>query len=455
MKIINSIFMTITAIFRAIYKVIDRVIILPITKVMVMIGDKFGNKTDRFEKMLTKKNTLVFISLILAICLFLYVDSESTIIVNDSAEVLYDQKVKATYNSNSYVVEGLPDSVDVTLIGRKVDLYLAKQLSKGTVTADLSNLKEGVHTIKLDYDCSITSVNYKLDPSVVNVTIYPKVSETRTASVDIINKNMLDKKLSIGDVSLSEKEVVIKGAEHTLKKVAIVKALVDVSKIVDPKIGVSDLDDIKLVAYDSEGRVVKGIEMEPRKLSAKVTIESPKKEVPIKVVPIGEVEFGKAIDNIKTDISKVVVYGDQNVLDDMDYLPVEIDVSGLNENKTYDVIISKPSGVKEISDTNLKATVTIGAEISKEINDVYIETTNLDPNYKAVAIGENSSKTSVIVKGTKEVVDAIDASMVTASVDLSGYSEGDYEVAVKASGDDNKATYAAKITKVKIRITKK
>lgn len=203
------------------------------------------------------------------------------------------------------------------------------------------------------------------------------------------------------------------------------------------------------------GRVVKGIEMEPRKLSAKVTIESPKKEVPIKVVPTGEVEFGKAIDNIKTDISKVVVYGDQNVLDDMDYLPVEIDVSGLNENKTYDVIISKPSGVKEISDTNLKATVTIGAEISKEINDVYIETTNLDPNYKAVAIGENSSKTSVIVKGTKEVVDAIDASMVTASVDLSGYSEGDYEVAVKASGDDNKATYAAKITKVKIRITKK
>ena len=114
MKIINSIFMTITAIFRAIYKVIDRVIILPITKVMVMIGDKFGNKTDRFEKMLTKKNTLVFISLILAICLFLYVDSESTIIVNDSAEVLYDQKVKATYNSNSYVVEGLPRSEEHT-----------------------------------------------------------------------------------------------------------------------------------------------------------------------------------------------------------------------------------------------------------------------------------------------------------------------------------------------------
>ena len=193
MKIIKNIFRTITAIFRSIYKIIDRFIIVPITKFLIMIRDKFGNRTDRLEKWLTRKNTLVFISLILAICLFLYVDSESAVIVDDSAEVLYDQEVKVRYNSNAYVIEGLPDTVDVTLIGRKVDLYLAKQLSKGSVTADLSNLKEGSHTITLDYDCSITSVEYKMDPSTVNITIYPKVSETRTASIDVINKNKLDK----------------------------------------------------------------------------------------------------------------------------------------------------------------------------------------------------------------------------------------------------------------------
>lgn len=455
MKIIKNIFRTIAAILRSIYKTIDKFIIVPITKFILMISDKFGNRTDRLEKWLTRKNTLVFISLILAIGLFLYVDSESTIIVDDSAEVLYDQKVNVTYNSNSYVIEGLPKTVDVTLIGRKVDLYLAKQLANGSVTADLTNLKEGTHTITLDYDCSITSVEYKLDPSVVNITIYPKVSETRTASVDIINKSKLDKKLSIGNVTLNEKEVVIKGAEHTLKKVANVKALVDVNKIVNPEIGVVSLDDIKLVAYDSDGNVVKGVEMEPNKLSAKITIESPKKEVPIKVIPTGNLEFGKAIDSITTNISKVTAYGDQDILDELDYLPVEVDVTGLNENKQYDVIISKPSGIKEISDTNVKVSVTLGTEISKEIKDIYIETINLDPSYKAVAIGESSSKTDVIVKGTKNVVDAIDSSIITAQVDLSGYSEGDYEVTVKVNGDDNKATYAAKTTKIKVRITKK
>lgn len=455
MKIISTLFLAIAAIFSNIYKLIDKIIILPITKVMIFISDRFGTKTDKLEKMLARKNTLVFISLILAICIFLYVDSESTIIINDSAEVLYDQKVKVTYNKNAYVIEGLPKDVDVTLIGRRVDLYLAKQLSKGTVTADLTNLKEGSHTISLDYDCSITSVDYKLDPSVININIYPKVSETRTASIDVINKNKLDKKLSIGDVSLDESEVVIKGAEHTLKKVAIVKALIDVNKIIDPTVGVSELDDIKLVAYDSNGNVVKNVETEPNNLSAKVTIESPRKEVPIKVIPTGDIEFGKAIDNITTDIGKVTVYGDQDILDKLEFVPAEVDVTGLNENKTYDVILSKPAGVKEISNTNMKVSVSLGAEITKEITDVFIETINLDQNYKAVAIGENSSKTSIIVKGTKNVVDTIDSSMVTAQVDLKGYSEGDYEVTVKAKGEDNKATYAAKTTKIKIKITKK
>ena len=452
---IKNVFRMIAAFFHALYKLLDKLIIIPITKFIVMITDKLGNRTDRFEKWITRKNTLIFISLILAILLFLYVDSESTTIITDSAEVLYGQEVKITYNNNSYVVEGLPESVDVTLIGRKVDLYLAKQLSGGVVTADLSGLGEGMHTIKLDYDCSITSVEYKLDPSVVNVTIYPKVSQTRTATIDLINKNKLDKKLSIGDVTLDQTEIVLKGAEHTLSEVATVKALVDVSKLVDPQIGVSSLDDIKLVAYNSAGEAIKGIEMEPSKISAKVTINSPNKELPIKVVPTGNIEFGKAIDSITTDITKVTVYGDQDVLDALDYIPVEVDVSNLNENKSYDVIISKPAGIKEISDTNMKVNITLGTEVTKEIPDVSIETINLDQGYKAVAIGENSSKTTVVVKGTKDVVDAIEASMIKAQVDLEGYGEGEYEVAVKVVGEDNKATYTPKTTKIKVKISKK
>ena len=127
----------------------------------------------------------------------------------------------------------------------------------------------------------------------------------------------------------------------------------------------------------------------------------------------------------------------------------------LEINKNYTVIISKQSGIKELSETSTNVSVKLGTETSKEINDVLIETVNLDSNYKVLAIGENSSKTTVIVKGTQNVLDEIDSSMIKATVDLSGYKEGDYEVEVKVVGEDEKATYASKTTKIKIRIQAK
>lgn len=456
-KIIKNIIRVIMAFFRAIYKLIDKIIIIPVTKFIVMIMDKMGNRTDRFEKFITRRDTLIFVSLILSLLLFFYVDSESTAIITDSAEVLYGQEVEATYNNKAYVVEGLPDSVDVTLIGREVDLYLAKQLAGGVVTADLSDLGEGTHTVTLDYDCAINSVDYKLSPSVVNVTVYSKVSQNRTATIDVVNKNKLDKKLSIEKVELDNADIVIKGAEHTLSKVATVKAIIDAAKIVNPEVGVKEFDSVKLVAYDANGNVVKGVEMEPNKLVAKISIVSPSKKLPIKVVPtnIDSIEFGKAIDSITTNINEVTVYGDQDVIDEMDYLPVEIDVAGLNQDKDYEVIISKPSGIRDVSDTNIKVSIKVGEEMTKELNDVSIETINLSDEYKAVAVGANSSKTSVVIKGAKSVIDSIDESMIKAQVDLEGYGEGEYEVNVNVVGDENKATYTPKTTKIKIKISKK
>lgn len=454
MKAIKNIFRGIKGFFKAIYKFIDKKIVVPITKLILLITDRAGKHTGRFEKWLTKKNTLIFISLILAISLFFYVDNESTAMIDSSAEILYDQKVEVVYNEEAYVIEGLPENVDVTLIGRKVDLYLAKQLSTGIINADLSNLTEGTHKINLEYKSPINSVSYKLDPSTVNITVYSKVSKTQTLTTEIINEDKLDTKLSISSVKLDTEEIVIKGAEHTLTEVATVKALVDISKIVEQKTGITELDDVKLVAYDASGNVV-NVETVPNKVTASISIESPSKELPIKIVPTGNVEFGKAISSMTSDVTKVTAYGNKEILDKLEYIPVEIDVTDLNTDKDYTIIISKPSGIKEISETSTNISVKLGEEVSKEINDVLIETLNLNSNYKVLAIGESSSKTTVIVKGTQNVIDKIDSSMIKATVDLSGYKEGDYEVEVKVSGEDEKATYASKTTKIKIRITTK
>ena len=439
---------------KALARLIDKKIINPITKFILILSEKMGSRTDKFERWLVRKNTLIFISLVLAIVAFIIVDNKSIVLVDSYAEVLHEQKVEAIYNTETYVVEGLPETADVTLIGRKVDMYLAKQLSKGTVSVDISNLESGTHKVSLNYESVVDSLDYNVSPSTVTIIIYPKVSSTKNATIDIINKETLNTKLSISNVSIDQEEIIIKGAEHTIKEVATVRALVDISKLVDPEVGVTTLENVPLIAYDTNGKTV-DVEMVPSKVNATINIDSPNKEVPIKVVPTGEVQFGKAISSIASTESKVIIYGSEDTLSKIEYLPIEIDVSNLSSNKVYNVSLTAPQGVRDLSVKNTKVTVTLGEETTKEIKDVMIETTNLDPNYKAAAIGSSSIKTTVIVKGTKEVLDTIDETKIKAIVDLSGYKEGDHEVTITVTGDDVKATYTAKTTKIKIRISKK
>ena len=212
-----------------------------------------------------------------------------------------------------------------------------------------------------------------------------------------------------------------------------------------------------IIAYDENGKVI-DVEMVPSKVTATINVASPKKEVPIKIIPKGEVQFGKAISVISSNSTKITLYGSEDVLSDIEYLPVEIDVTKLGTNKEFNIALNAPEGIRELSLKTIKVNISLGEEISKEIQNVMIETINLDPNYKVAAVGMTSNKTTVIVKGTKEVLDSIDESKIKALVDLSGYTEtkGDYDtVAVYVTGDDVKATYTPKTKEIRVKISKK
>ena len=455
MKTLKKIIKLIKKIIRAIIAFVDKFLVTPTTKIALFVGEKAEKNTGKFERWLNKRNTLVFISLILSLALFFYVDSMSSIMIDSSAEVLRNQKVEATYNKEAYVIEGIPETADVTLIGRTVDLYLAKQLSTGNVTVDLSNLKEGTHKVDLDYDGAINSVGYNLNPSSITINVYPKVSVTKTITIDVINKDKLDSRLSVQSVMVDKEEVIIKGAEHNLEKVATVKALVDIDNIVDPTAGVNTVDDVKLVAYDKYGNVV-DVEMVPGKVVATINIESYSGEAKVKIIPKGEISFGKAISSITSSVNTIKIYGDQEVVRKYtdSFIPIEVDVTALSENKTYTIVVPKPEGIREVSEKTITVKISLGNEESTEVEDIKIDAINLGPNLKASAVGENSSKTTVIVKGTKEVLEDIASTTIKATVDLTGLGEGEHTLKVIVTGDEVKASYVAKTTTIKVRITK-
>ena len=317
----NKIFRAIGHLFKVIGRFIDKKIILPITKFFVGISNKFKGNGRNFEKLLTRKPGLIIISLLIALGVFLLADSKTTSLIETSAEVLYDQPISATYNEEAYVVEGLPETVDITLIGRKSDVYLAKQLPTNDITVDLTGLEPGVHKVNLRYKKALSSVEYKLDPSVATIVIYEKVSEEKEINYEVINKDKIDSKLMVEDVTLSTDKVFVKGNEATLNEVASVKALIDLKNLVNQEVGDQELKDVKLVAYDSDGKKVNA-EIVPGKVNATVKIASPQKEVPIRVIPKNyqKIVFGKAISNITPDITKVTIYGQSDKLEKITYI---------------------------------------------------------------------------------------------------------------------------------------
>lgn len=441
-------------IFHPLIVFFDKWIITPITKLVLMISRIFSGNSKRFDKLMGKKSTLLIVSLLISIGIFLIVDNESNVMVDQYAEVLYNQKVNATYNEELYVVEGLPKTVDVTLIGQKRHIFLAKQSPSKGVTVDLTGLKPGNHKVQLKYSERIKSLDYKLDPSEVTVTIYEKVSDTRSLTVDILHQDDLDSKLHIKDVKLNRDTVIVKGAEYMLKKVATVRALVDVDEISNPKEGTITLKKVPLVAYDSNGNVL-DVEVVPTNVTASVTIESPSKTVPIKVVPKGTVALGKAISSLTPSATTVTIYGDETSLTDIDNIEVPIDVKNLNENKKFNVTLSKPNGVTDLSVKDITVDVTLDSSVTKEFPDIAVATENLGSKYKAQALSEEDSKVTVSVTGSQSNIDALTQADITAYIDLKNYGVGEHEVAVKVRGDDLRLTYTPKTKKVKVKITQK
>ena len=453
MKKIGRLFVRI---FRHIGLFFDKWLITPITKLIIKLMSLGKTLVKAFDKVSGRKSTLLVVSLLLAFLTFVWIDQESNIMIDQYAEILYNQPVTAVYNEELYVVEGLPKTVDITLIGQRRHIFLAKQSPSKGVSVDLTGLKPGNHKVTLKYTQRLKSLDYKLDPSQVTVTIHEKVSENRSLTYDILHQDSLDSRAYISNVELDRSDVIIKGAQYKLDKVATVKALLDVNSIPKNQQTAGDvtLKDIPLVAYDNNGKIV-NVEIVPKTVTATVTITSPSKEIPVRVVPKGNLAFGKSIKSMDSSLSKITVNGSQEAIDKIEQLEVEIDVKGLEKDKEFNVTLKKPKGITELSSKTMTIKVVIDNSSSKEFENVSVTTENLDSKYKVQALSEADRQVTVVVKGSEEAIKDIDVSDITAYIDLANYGVGEHEVEVQVTGTDLKLTYKSKTKKIKVRISEK
>ena len=327
----SKIFKLFAAFFVGIYNILDKLIVTPISKLIYKISKLGKSNSSKLETILNRPTVLIYVSLLCAIIVFWLVDRQVILLVDNEAEVITGQTIDVIYNQENYVVEGVPETVDITLIGSRSNLYLAKSIDNHKIELDLTKYTPGTYTVKLKYNQSRKNVSFKLDPSEVKVEISKKESKTFNLSYDLVNEQELDQKLTISSVSLKQNNIIVKGSRKTLDKIASVKALIDVKAAGFTSEGeFDDVDSITLVAFDSEGNKVNNVEMVPGNIKANIKVDSYSAELPVKIVTEGELKSGYAISSINSSVTKVTVYGEKSVIDGLTSIEAKIDVNDFN-----------------------------------------------------------------------------------------------------------------------------
>ncbi|MBQ4252595.1 MAG: hypothetical protein II704_06080 [Erysipelotrichaceae bacterium] len=392
-----------------------------------------------------------FAALIIAVVIYFSVnaDSNNSLGVTQASQIS-DIPVQIIYNSEIYEISGIPATADVIVMGDMSDINLQKSQVNSRLTADLSGLTEGTYTVKLTPTNFISrlSVNVIDSPS-VSVVIKKKTTSMFNISYEFINTKNMSNIYSLGIPTFDTTQVRVRASQDTIDQISMVKALIDVT-------GVSGTftKDARLVAYDQQGRQI-SCDIIPEKVVTTVTVSSPSKDTPIIVRPTGIMAEGLAIDSITLDYSTVTIYGPENILEMIDAIYIDLDVSSITSDTSVSTALNLPSGASAMSITKVNMEIKVGELTTKIIEKVPLEWINNTGNYKCLPTNIDDAYINVLVSGTANNLAAINVNNVKVEMDVANVVVGTQSVPLIARGDNGYVTYAIADgrTEIEIQVT--
>ncbi len=371
----------------------------------------------------TKSYAMIFALLIACLSYFIVNFNDTSFSTTlSSSKTLNSVNVTSRYNSESFEVGGLPDTCSVTLTGDAASVNNAATKS-GYCVLNLEGYTEGTYTVELTASGYGDSVNTIIQPSQVTVTLKPKTTAQFDLSYDFINQNQLDSKYILGTPEFSSGDKVnIRASQDTLNSIALVKALINVAG------QTSDFEtEAPLVAYDANGKVVNA-EIVPSSVSVKVPISSPSKTVPIKLNVTGTAPLGFSLESVTMNHQTTEIYGSESVLEGVNEVTVNLDLSTVTSDSEMIQPIVLPSGVNGSSVSMVTLKATLGTTSERTIENVTLNSINNDNGY-GVSYTETLN-VSLTIKGTQSNIDAVSASDFYVYVDFAGLEPGTYDLPI-------------------------
>ena len=83
-----KIFKPFIKLIKFIYSLIDKYIVVPISRLVYRINELSRNNSGKIERILNRPNVLIYVSLFCAIVVFVLIDRKSINLLSDEAEIL-------------------------------------------------------------------------------------------------------------------------------------------------------------------------------------------------------------------------------------------------------------------------------------------------------------------------------------------------------------------------------
>lgn len=366
----------------------------------------------------------------------------------NAGDYIYDVKIAVEGLQDDYDIVGLPEAVNVALVGPSLDIYSTKIAKNYKVIADLSGLGEGEHIIELKSQGFPGDLQVMIVPQTVNVKVTQKVTQTFQLGYNFINEDEMDNKYSVSVESMEHQEVEVRGSQDNIGKINSVKAAIDLKGVKD-----SFEQRAKIYAYDRSGKKL-DVEIIPNTVKVQCDVSSYSKEVPIVPKYTGNFEKGYGLERISLSKDKVRIYGKEELLNSIDNVYVTVDLNGVSSDKSYSkLVINGVEKINKLAFDTVDASIRVAPAQKKTINDIPINIINNTNNYQVI-FGNNQDKVAIEVEGVASKLNDLSINDFNAIINLEGLKTGTNTVKVDLSFKKGYLTYHL-VSSQEIRVTLK
>ncbi|MDO4431850.1 MAG: CdaR family protein [Aerococcaceae bacterium] len=295
----------------------------------------------------------------------------------DSTETIANVPLALGKHDADVFITNVPETVNVTLKGPKNIIQQLTPENFQVVTEDFQERQTGRTSLKVLVQGLPEKVTYQTNPSQISVNIARKQTITLPIEYELAADAIADNHY-VSSISIQPEEVTLTGTEETIAKVARVYVRITTNQ---PR-SRSFTEKYRLQIVDESGKLL-DINASNTSIETVVNISAHEKEVPLKIVPIGEQEMYQYAYQF-TNASSVIIQSSSEILNKIEQVMVEVDVSTLTESGIVKGYVVFPEGAEQINVREVDIQVTLEAPDSESSSSLESETSESESLLESV-----------------------------------------------------------------------